>query len=59
MFGTSRRSWEENNIKLDLVEIGREMLDNINLDQVRDLLRNLVITITNLGFSIKLWAHPE
>jgi hypothetical protein len=50
MFGTSRRSWEKNNIKMDLIKTDREILDNIDPAQVRELWRALVITITNFGF---------
>jgi hypothetical protein len=45
--GRHRRSWE-NNIKMDLKEIGRGGMDWINLAQVRDQWRALLNTVTNL-----------
>jgi hypothetical protein len=45
--GRSRRRWEEN-IKMDLGEIGFADVDWIYLDQDRDRLRALVNTVMSL-----------
>jgi hypothetical protein len=47
--GRNRRRWEDN-IKMDLREIGLEGVDWINLVQGRDWWRALVNTVMNLLF---------
>jgi hypothetical protein len=46
--GRSRCNWEDNT-KMNLREIGRGVLDWIDLAQDRDLWRALVKTVMNLG----------
>jgi len=45
--GKSRRRWEDN-IKMDLQEVGRPAIDWIHLAQDRDRWRALVNTVMNL-----------
>ena len=47
--GTPRRRWE-NNIKMDLHDVGCEGMDWIDLAQDRDRWRALVNAVTNLLF---------
>ena len=47
--GRSRRRWEDN-IKMDLQEVGRGCGDWMELAQDRDRWRTLVSTVMNLGF---------
>jgi hypothetical protein len=47
LLGTCRRVWEDN-IKMDLREIGWECLDWMHLAQDRDQWRSLVNTVMNL-----------
>ena len=49
--GKTRRTWEED-IKMDLQEVGCEGMDWIELARVRDRWRTLVNAVMNLG-SIK------
>jgi len=49
-FGRPRRRWEDN-IKIYLQEVGCECMDLIELVQVRDRWRALVITVMNLRIS--------
>jgi hypothetical protein len=46
-FGRPRRRWEDN-IKMDLREVGRGGMDWINLAQDRDRWRAVVNTVMNL-----------
>jgi hypothetical protein len=46
--GRPRRRWE-NNIKMDLQEVGCEGMDWIELGQYRDSCRALVNAVMNLG----------
>jgi hypothetical protein len=46
-FGRRRRRWEDN-IKMNLQEVGCGGVDWIELDQVRDRLRALVNAVMNL-----------
>jgi hypothetical protein len=46
--GRPRRRWEDN-IKMDLRELGWGVVDWINLAQDRDRWRALVYTVMNLG----------
>ena len=50
--GRLRHSWEDN-IKMDLQEVGCEGMDLIELAQDRDRWRALVNAVMNLGGSIK------
>ena len=50
--GRPRRRWEDN-IKMDLQEVGCECMDWINLAQDRDRWRALVNAVMNLRVSIK------
>jgi len=50
--GITRRTWEDN-IKMDLQEVGCEGMDWIELVQVRDMWRALVNVVMNLRGSIK------
>lgn len=45
-----RHTWE-NNIKIDLTEIGRNIVDWIHLVQVRDMWWDIVNTVMNFRFS--------
>jgi hypothetical protein len=48
--GRPRHGWEEN-IKMDLREIGRECVDCMHLAQDRDQLRTVVNTVMNFRVS--------
>ena len=50
--GRPRRGWEDN-IKMDLEEVGRGCGDWMELAQDRDRWRALVSTVMNFGGSIK------
>jgi hypothetical protein len=50
--GRPRHSWE-NNIKMDLQEVGGESINGIDLAQDRDRWRALVSVLMNLRGSIK------
>ena len=50
--GRPRRRWEDN-IKIDLEEVGRGCGDWMELAQDRDRWRALVSTVMNFGVSIK------
>jgi len=47
-FGRPRYRWE-NNITMDLQEVGCEGMDWIDIDQDRDTWRSLVNAVMNLG----------
>jgi hypothetical protein len=56
--GRHRCRWEDN-IRMDLREIGRGGMDWIDLAQDRDQWRALVNTVMNLRVSIKCWEILE
>jgi hypothetical protein len=58
LLGRLRRRWEDN-IKMDLREIGRGGMDWINLAQDRDQWRALVNTVNEPSGSIKCWKILE
>jgi hypothetical protein len=58
LLGRPRRRWEDN-IKMDLREVGWGGMDWINLAQDRDWWRALVNAVMNLGVSIKCGEFLE
>jgi hypothetical protein len=51
--GGSRRSWEDN-VKIDLQEVGRGGLDCIDLAEGRDRWRTFVNAVMNLRMSLNV-----